>query len=160
MIKEAVRAYRESAVRGASPVGLVVILYEEAQRCIRAAVRGIEQRNIEQRTLELSHAIRVIGHLEAVLDHEAGREVARNLVRFYNVARAKILEASFRADAGALESLAADFANLAEAWKQVERDASGETNVAERSAGSIATEAARAIEQAAEQISGRVQVEG
>ena len=158
-MRNAARAYRESAVRGASPVGLVVILYEEVQQAIRKAVRGIEQSNIEQRTTELSHAIRVVGHLQAVLDYNAGGDVARNLSRFYNVARAKILEASFHADRGTLESLAGDFANLGEAWKQVEQEASGGNGESKRTVDAT-TEAARAMEAANEHITGRVRVEG
>lgn len=161
-MRDAIRAYRESVVAGASPVGLVVILYEEVQRTICKAVRGIEQHNIEQRTVALSQAIKVIGHLEAVLDYEAGGEVARNLARFYNVARAKILESSFRSDAGALESLASDFANLTGAWKQVELEVGGESG-ASNSSGSgtgIAAEVARALELATDEVNGSVRVEG
>ena len=153
-MRNAVRAYRESAVRGASPVGLVVILYEEVHRALRKAVRGIEQSNVEQRTLELSHAIRVVGHLQAVLDYDAGGQVAHNLSRFYNVARAKILEAGFHSDSVALDSLAGDFANLTEAWKHVERAASGEAGESQNQA--AAAEVARAMEHAGSRSIGRV----
>lgn len=158
-MRNVVRAYRESVVRGATPVGLVLILYEEVQRSLRNAARAIDQNNIEQRTLELSHAIHVVGHLQSVLDYEAGGRVALSLTRFYNVARAKILEASFRSDRAAIESLAADFAGLMEAWKQVDRDVNGDAAASPIPMGAAA-EAARAIEQAAEEVSTGVRVEG
>jgi flagellar biosynthetic protein FliS len=85
------RTYRENAVRAASPVGLIVILYEEVVRSLRRAQRGIQQGNIEQRTLGLTHAVRVIGHLQSVLNFDDGGDVARNLSAFYNGARTEIL---------------------------------------------------------------------
>lgn len=146
-MRDAVRAYRESVVRGATPVGLVVILYEEVQRSLRNGLRGVEAGSVEQRTVELSHAIRVMGHLQAVLDYDAGGQVALNLARFYNVARAKILEAGFRNDARAVESLIEDFTALTEAWKRVDLEVNGGENAPTSQVGHAA-DAATAMEHA------------
>jgi flagellar secretion chaperone FliS len=113
--------YRESSVRGTSPVGLIVILYEEIVRAIRKAQRGLAQNNIEQRTLQLSHAIMVVGHLQAILDFKAGGEVAQNLSRFYNTMRDKMIEANVQASHETLEWLATTFSEHAAAWKEVDR---------------------------------------
>jgi len=121
-MKDPARFYRESAVRGASPVGLIVILYEETIRSLRKAQTALKQKNIEQRTLELTHAIKVIGHLQSVLDFDRGGAVARNLWNFYNAARTAILNANRESGNEILESLAADFSNVAQAWQQVDRE--------------------------------------
>ena len=123
------RMYRESVVRGASPVGLIVILYEEVVRSLRRAQRGLQQGNIEERTLGVNHAVRVIGHLQSVLNFEAGGDVARELSAFYNAARAQILRASGGSGEETLGTFAADFSTIAEAWKQVDREL-GDTSVA------------------------------
>ena len=115
------RMYRESAVRGASPVGLIVILYEEVVRLLRQAQRGIGENDIERRILSLNQAIRIIGHLQAILNFEAGGGVARHLASFYNAARTAILDANATANASILSSLAASFSDLAGAWQQVDR---------------------------------------
>ena len=120
-MKDPARFYRESAVRSASPVGLIVILYEEVIRSLRRAQQACDKKDVEQRSLAVSHAIQVIGHLQSVLNFEAGGKVAQNLSRFYNVARAVILKSSQTANAQALASLAADFSSLAQAWQQVDR---------------------------------------
>jgi flagellar protein FliS len=122
MMPDPARAYRESAVRGASPVGLIVILFEETLRSIRKAQRALKENNIERRTLELTHAVEVIGHLQSSLDFEKGGEVARKLSRFYDVARAKILEANIRADDATLEWLASELSGHIEAWQEVDRE--------------------------------------
>ncbi len=116
------RMYRESAVRYASPVGLVVILYEEVIRSLRRAHQATQQKNIEQRCLSLTHAVLVVGHLQAVLDFEKGADVAQNLSNFYNLARRVILESNNKGNADRLISLAGDFSNLAQAWQQVDHE--------------------------------------
>jgi flagellin-specific chaperone FliS len=94
-----------------------------------------------------------------VLHYDAGGRIALTLSRFYNVVRGKILEAGFRSDRAAIESLAGDFAALTEVWKQVEREVAGEAAPSGAST-SIAAEAARAIEQAAEEITAGITTEG
>ncbi|MGA2718858.1 MAG: flagellar export chaperone FliS [Candidatus Acidiferrales bacterium] len=116
------RTYRENAVRAASPVGLIVILYEEVVRSLRRAQRGIQQGNIEQRTLGLTHAVRVIGHLQSVLNFDEGGDVARNLSAFYNATRTEILRPGNASADEAIGTLAAGFSTLAETWKQVDRE--------------------------------------
>lgn len=124
-MKDVTRAYRESEVRGATPVGLIVILYEEVVRSIRRAQRSLQQNNIEQKTLALTHALEVIGHLHATLDFEHGGDVAKNLSRFYTFSRAKILEANVQSNYQTLEMLANEFASFAQTWRQVDRAVSG-----------------------------------
>lgn len=120
-MKDPARAYRESAVRGASPVGLIVILYEEVLRTLRRAQRAIQQKDIEARTLALSHVLDIVGHLQSTLDFERGGEVASNLSRFYNVVRAKVLEANIHNNSEILEMLSKEFSLFINTWQQVDR---------------------------------------
>ena len=70
-------SYRETAVRGASPIRLIILLYEQVIEDLRRALAALEQGDIEKRTREINHAILVIGHLQATLDKEQGGQVAR-----------------------------------------------------------------------------------
>jgi flagellar secretion chaperone FliS len=120
------RAYRESAVRGASPVGLIVILYEEIIRSMRKAQRALIGADIEERTRSLNHALAVIGHLQGVLDFEKGGQVARDLSAFYSLMRSSILDANVRADAQIMESIVTEFSKIKQAWQIVDREISGQ----------------------------------
>jgi flagellar protein FliS len=113
--------YRESAVRGASPLGLIVILYEEIVRSIRKALRAFESGDIEGRGKALTHAVEVIGYLQSILDFEKGGQVARDLSHFYNLMRVKLLEIHIRPTPDGLELLAREFAKVGAAWQQAER---------------------------------------
>src|SRR5689334_18427773 len=70
-------SYREAAVRGATPVQLVILLYEQGIEDLRRAIIALEKNDIEARTREINHALMVIGQLQASLDMERGGEVAR-----------------------------------------------------------------------------------
>jgi flagellar secretion chaperone FliS len=120
-MKDPAKMYRESAVRGASPLGLIVILYEEIVRSIRKAIRAFESGDIEARGRSLTHAVEVIGYLQSILDFEKGGNVARNLSSFYNLMRGKLLEIHISPTHDGLEMLAREFANVGEAWQQAER---------------------------------------
>lgn len=114
-------SYREAAARGASPVRLVICLYEQAIEDLRQAVLSMERGQIELRTQEINHAITVIGQLQGSLDMERGGEVARNLERFYNVVRAGICEAHAKQSVKMLERQIAQLVLVYEAWIEVER---------------------------------------
>lgn len=114
-------SYREAAVRGASPVRLVICLYEQAIEDLREAVVALEKGDIELRTRKINHAITVIGQLQGSLDMERGGEVARNLERFYGVIRARLVEGQLKQSSRILEQQISQLVLVYEAWLEVER---------------------------------------
>jgi flagellar secretion chaperone FliS len=114
-------SYREAAVRGASPVRLVICLYEQAIEDLRRAVIALEKGDIEARTRGINHALMVIAQLQGSLDMERGGEVARNLARFYSVVRAGLSEAQMKQSARILEEQISQLVVVYEAWLEVER---------------------------------------
>jgi flagellar biosynthetic protein FliS len=60
--------YQQLAARGASPVGLVVSLYDTILRDFRRAQAALIAGDVEQRVFELNHALTVIAHLQSVLN--------------------------------------------------------------------------------------------
>jgi flagellar secretion chaperone FliS len=109
------------AVRGASPVQLVIRLYEQAIEDVRRAIVAMEKGEIEGRTRAINHALKVIGHLQGTLDMEHGGEVAINLSRFYNALRTALLEAQFKQSSRILEQQVSQLVLVHEAWQEVER---------------------------------------
>jgi flagellar protein FliS len=113
-------AYRENAARSASPIGRVVLLYEQAIKDLGAAITALSSQDIELRTQSLNHALLVIGQLQACLDLERGGEVARNLDRFYGLVLKRLLEAQVRASAGILREQMDLLLSVRAAWVEVE----------------------------------------
>jgi flagellar protein FliS len=113
-------AYQEAAANAASPVHLVVLLYEQMIKDLRRALCALGNGEVEVRTKEIDHALTVAGVLQATLDMNAGAEVAGNLDRFYNQLRATLLQAQTHASAELLQKQIANLLSLREAWVQVD----------------------------------------
>jgi len=72
------------------------------------------------RTAHLNHSLTVIALLQSSLDFEKGGEVARQLERFYNVFRGRVLEASIKSSPEILQDIIAQFRMMRDAWSEVD----------------------------------------
>jgi flagellar secretion chaperone FliS len=124
---DAKTSYREAAVRGARPLQLVILLYEQGIDDLRRALAALQRGDIETRTRQINHALVVIGHLQASLDMEQGAQVARNLQRFYHLLRESLVKAHGKQSVTILQEGIADLMSLREAWIEVERSANPST---------------------------------
>src|SRR5689334_22218821 len=89
--------YRKTDLQGSTPLRMVVMLYDQAVRDLTHATAALEANQIEARTLEINHALLIIGQLQGTLDFERGGEVARNLDRFYSLLQSRLVEAQAKA---------------------------------------------------------------
>jgi len=115
--------YRQTSVQCASPVGLVVMLYDSALSSLYQAMKAIDAGNVEERTRDLNHVMRIVCHLQGTLDLEAGGEVANTLSDFYTYARAQILEAGIKNSRSHIAELSLYMSELRNAWLQVDSTA-------------------------------------
>ncbi|MDE3137264.1 MAG: flagellar export chaperone FliS [Acidobacteriota bacterium] len=132
--------YQRQRARGASPVCLVVLLYDAAIESLRRAGLAAESGRIEQRVAASNHVVLVINELSRSLDHKRGGEIARNLDQFYAVARARLMEANLRADPHIFEELVGMFCSLREAWQQVEIKTAAPVNAANTNGATLSSD--------------------
>lgn len=114
-------SYRQAAVQGASPMRLVLCLYEQAIEDLRRAIVALERGEVEARTRTINHALTVIGQLQGTVDMERGGNVARNLERFYILLRAGLVEAHSKQSRNLLEQQISQLNTVYEAWQEVEK---------------------------------------
>ena len=125
MNDSAASAYQQSAARGASPVGMVVALYDTLLRDFHRALAAQGSGKIEARVFELNHALTVIAHLRGVLDYQRGGEAAGRLSHLYDVTHAMILEANINGSRQTLLKPTEMYGSLRQAWEQAERQLAG-----------------------------------
>ena len=113
-------AYQQTAVQGASQIGLVIALYDTIIRDFRRAMEAMDRGNVETRVHELNHALTVIAHLKSVLDHRNGGEVATRFDHFYEVAQGMVLSVNVYASKETLANLIGMFGTTRAAWHQAE----------------------------------------
>jgi flagellar protein FliS len=113
-------SYQRSAIEGASPIGLVVVLFDTLAGDLRRAAAALRKDDIETRSKELSHAALVLGQLESWIDPQTGAESAQVLSRFYADLRAKMMQAAVTKSAVVLDTQVDMILHVRSAWQQLD----------------------------------------
>lgn len=118
---DARRNYQETALRGATPIELVVVLYDLAIEDMRRALLAMQQNDIETRSRQIGHALFVLQQLQGTLDFERGGSAARQFEQFYNLVRAKLLEAQIRNSPDLVREQMRFFSEVRDCWVEAKR---------------------------------------
>lgn len=114
-------AYRQFSVQGATPLGLVVMLYDGAIAALQRAIAAIDADDISAKCAELNRALAIFAQLEGTLNFEQGGEVARTLMSLYAYCRVEVLKANLENSAEVLRTLIDKVTMVREAWYQADR---------------------------------------
>jgi len=120
-MKYPAQAYRQLSVQAASPLGLVVMLYDGATTALLRAIDAIEAHDIERKCHHLNRALAIIVQLEGTLNFDEGGEIARNLQGFYAYSRAKMMKSNAENSVESLRPLIEYYTALRDAWKEGEQ---------------------------------------
>ncbi len=115
------RLYQENTVLGASPIELVVILYDRAIEDMRRALAAMKSGEIEARAAGVGHALMVLNQLQGTLDFEHGGTAAKQFEQFYNLVRAKLLEAQMRSSSDLMQQQVRFMSEVRDCWVQAKR---------------------------------------
>ncbi|WP_043642104.1 flagellar export chaperone FliS [Chromobacterium haemolyticum] len=125
MLKQFNKAYEndalKAAVYGASPIGIVVMLYEGAIKAIMSASIAIEAQRFDEKARMISKAMDIIEGLRIALDVEAGSEAAVNLNELYLYMKTRLGRASLKNDLEILAEVRGLLETILPAWQQVDR---------------------------------------
>jgi len=111
--------YQNTRVTTASPVAIVVSLYDGAIRFLREAITQHEQGQIAKRGVALSKAFAIVSELSISLDHEAAPEMSAELARLYDFVLRSISEATAKADPKPLDGAIRVLDSLRSAWSEL-----------------------------------------
>jgi flagellar protein FliS len=114
--------YQVHAIEGASPIDLVVSLYDGIIRFLSKAIETTEQDDVAGRRAAVKRALDIVIHLQATLRMDVGGKVAETLAEYYAAIFALILQASQTASKERFEHAISCVQNVREAWKQVAVD--------------------------------------
>lgn len=115
----AANRYREIAIRTATPLQLVVILYDGAIQALQEAQEHLRRGNIAGRSRCVNRAVSLLSELQASLDFKAGGEIAQSLERLYNYMKQRIFTGNLQQKGEPLAEVAALLDNLRSAWRQL-----------------------------------------
>lgn len=115
-------AYRRGTVMAATPVELVVLLYDGARRFLRQASVAMGEGEVERAHNTLRFGERIIGHLDATLDFQQG-DVAQHLHSIYRFCLAHLNTARMRQDSAMVEEVIELLGELRDAWSEIAAEA-------------------------------------
>lgn len=111
-------AYVENEILQADPVRLVQLLYRGALEAIGKARVFVREKNILDRSRQITKATDIINELTLSIDRERGGEIAANLVELYDYMQRRLQDANFRQIEEPLIELEKLLGTLLEAWEQ------------------------------------------
>lgn len=115
--------YRKSSVSGATPLQLVIMLYDGALRFLKQAQRAIQQDDLYHKNENLTKAQRIVAELLSCLDMEKGGEIAKNLFALYSYVYDQMVQANLNDDLEAIERSVKVLSDLRTSWVQLEEQA-------------------------------------
>ena len=111
--------YREVAIKTASPLQLVVMLYDAAICCTQEARQQMERKDIAGRSRSVNKCIAIISELQACLNLKAGGEIAVSLNRLYDYMKGRIFRANVEQTSQPLTEVETLLENLRSAWVEL-----------------------------------------
>ncbi len=112
-------SYQQHTLEGASPVELVVALYDGIVRFLYAAITAVEAGDVAGRRAAVKRALDILIHLQARLRMDIGGRPAEVLSEFYASIFALTLQASQTASAERFHEVIRCVRNVRDAWRQV-----------------------------------------
>ncbi|MEN2997976.1 MAG: flagellar export chaperone FliS [Brevinematia bacterium] len=113
------RKYKETQIETASPVRLIVILYDIIISSINESIVHLESRKYDLLNKELSRAQEGLIELICSLDFEKGGEIANNLYSIYLYCSRRLFEGNIDKDKNMLIEVVNILSKLRDAWEQI-----------------------------------------
>jgi flagellar protein FliS len=114
-----ITAYQDNAVTTQSKGRLIVMLYDGAIKFLRLAIREIENNNCEAKGRYINKAIDILNELNAVLDMDAGGEIAGNLRKLYIFMINRLSQANIKSDPQMIRDVIKLMEDLNQSWKAI-----------------------------------------
>ena len=112
-------AYQDTAVTTQNKGRLIVLLYEGAIKFLNLAIKEMEANDYEAKGQYINRAQDIIGELSAVLDVEAGGEVAANLRKLYSFMSGRLFEANAKRAPQIVREVITLMEELNQSWKAI-----------------------------------------
>lgn len=110
----------EAQVASATPLQLVLMLYDGALKAIAIAKYSLQKKEVGRKGESISKAIAIIDEgLKLSLDHQSGGEISRNLSDLYEYMCHRLLHANIHNDVEALDEVAKLLRELRDAWDEI-----------------------------------------
>jgi flagellar protein FliS len=117
--KNAYGNYLKQEVEGASQGKLIVMMYDAAVKFMRAAIKSIQEKNIEEAHNNIIRTENIIYELISTINTEEGGEIAQNLLKLYDYMLWELIDANTQKNVEKLENVIKIINPIRTAWKEI-----------------------------------------
>ncbi len=114
-----IAAYQDNSVTTQSKGRLIVLLYDGAIKFMKLAIKELEAGNMEVKGKYINKARDIINELNAVLDTDAGGEIAANLRKLYTFMNERLSQANSKRDPQIIREVITLMEELNQSWKAI-----------------------------------------
>lgn len=116
-----VQAYRQNAVMGASPVQLVVMLYDGALRFMDEGKQAMLAKDYDTKNTKFQRVQKILMELISTLDIRNGGEIATNLLSLYTFVLNELVQGNMHDSTENIDNAIRTMSQLRESWVEIER---------------------------------------
>jgi flagellar protein FliS len=114
-----IAAYQDNTVTTQSKGRLIILLYDGAIKFMKLAIKELEAGNYQAKGQYINKALDIINELNAVLDMNAGGEIATNLRKLYCFMNSRLSEANIKRDPKMIREVIELMEELNHSWKAI-----------------------------------------
>ena len=111
--------YQDAAIGTQSKGRLIVMLYDGAIKFLKLAIQELQAENYAAKGQYINRAQDIINELDAVLDMEAGGEIAQNLRKLYGFMGRHLRQANAKRDSQMIQEVINLLEELNQSWKAI-----------------------------------------
>jgi flagellar protein FliS len=115
--------YQKQNVNGASPLQLVIMLYDGALRFMEAGKHAMVNGNLDKQNYYIQKSQKIVIELMSCLDMEKGGEVAKNLFALYGYVLNELVAANIEDKPDPVERSIRVMSDLRESWAEIDKAA-------------------------------------
>lgn len=112
--------YQKAAVNGASPLQLIILLYDGALKFMQSGRKAMEEGNRDLQNASLQKAQKVLMELMSCLDMKQGGEISKNLLSLYSYVLNELVMANMTDDRDGVDRGIKVLTDLRESWREIQ----------------------------------------
>ena len=107
-----IKQYQTNNITTATPEKLMIMLFDGAIQFLQKAKAAIEEKNLQERSVNIESARKIVRELMRTIDLENGNDVSKSLFRLYNKMAMKLIKANVSKNSQLIDEVIEDLTNI------------------------------------------------
>ena len=126
-----IKQYQTNNITTATPEKLMIMLFDGALQFLQKGKAAIEEKNLLEKSANLSSARKIIRELARTIDLDNGNDVSKVLFKIYSKMAMKLIKANINRDITLIDEVMEDLMNIRWGFQKAIEIQSGATTVSE-----------------------------